>query len=71
MSLNQIYELISRPEDEIKPDKKNYDIVIANTVIRITIENNEYDWKLYEVYFKDKEVFTNHYITGHSVIVTI
>ena len=57
-------------------DKPKYSVITKQTVLHIMIENTiqkesyyEYNWNLYEVYFKDEGIVSNKFITGHSVII--
>ncbi len=57
-------------------DKPKYSVITKQSVLHIMIENTiqketyyEYDWNLYEVYFKDEGIVSNKFITGHSVII--
>ncbi len=57
-------------------NKPKYCVITKRSVLHIMIEdtihiesNYEYDWNLYEVYFKDDGIVSNKFITGHSVII--
>lgn len=68
LSMREICRMISRPDDEYTPNNSIYTVCICNTTIELEINESNYIWTLYEVYFKDPVPFTNKYITGHSVI---
>ena len=68
LSMREIYRMLSRPDDQYKLDNSIHSVCIANTTLGLGINDSNYIWTLYEVYFKDDKLFTNKYITGHSVI---
>jgi hypothetical protein len=67
--ISDIMKFISRPEDKYNlHDPKLYKVAKKTTTIEITINNDKYLWYLIEMYICDSNVYTNNYITGHSVI---
>jgi len=74
MKLSDINKYISRPQtkseiDKFKIDSNKYNVVSKKSYINININDIEYEWMLFEMYFKDCTLFENKYITGHSVII--
>lgn len=67
LPMNIIHRIISRPDNEVKPSNIKHKIVIIETEIDFIINGIDYRWNLNEIYFKDN-VYSNNYITGHSVI---
>ena len=71
-SIPDIMRFISRPEDEYNIyDPNLYKVVKSTTIINISINNDKYLWYLIEMYICDSNVYSNNYITGHSVIQTL
>ncbi len=71
MTMKEINNLLSRPDDEIKQFNnilQTHMVVFTNNLIEFSINDYNYEWSLYEVYFNDSNLFKNKYITGHSVI---
>jgi hypothetical protein len=68
---------IDRPDKEYwsSPEKLNdasLEVVTNDIIIEAEINGVVcYEWRLEEVYFKDKTLFKNSFITGHSVIKLI
>ncbi len=70
MHINKIKMFLSKTQTDITTLKPNfYDVVITQSVLNLTVNNNQYKWNLYEVYFKDSKLVENKFITGHSVIM--
>lgn len=68
LSMKEICRMISRPDDQYSPDNSIHKVQISNTLIKFTVGNTEYIWRLYEVFLINPGKFSNKYITGHSVI---
>lgn len=71
MPIQTIKSLISKPQTDIQHlDKPSYSVISKHTVLYFSIDSHTYHWNLYEVYFTNKNIVSNHFITGHSVINT-
>ncbi len=75
MSLKMILNYLSRPDlDYIEHLSKDieYKIVFKTTYLDLVIDDSNYQWKLFEVYFDNSNSIDfnliNKFITGHSVI---
>ncbi len=70
MSMKEIKKLLSRPDDELKlkSNDENHMISKNNTIISFSINSTNYEWLLYGIYFTDSKLFSNKFVTGHSVI---
>jgi hypothetical protein len=69
--MSSIVKMVSKQDDELfNPDIRDdvHDIVIKTTTINFTINEWPYRWLLMEMYFKNRTLFKNTFITGHSVI---
>lgn len=67
--VSQISQFISRPDNEYSYfNTKRYFVSNVRSIIKIKINYCEYEWNLYEKYMCNKNKFSNHFITGHSVI---
>lgn len=69
--IKNIMRYISRPDTEYKnyiDDNEFYDVVESTTYLDIIVDGYVYYWMLYEIYFADSTLFSNKFITGHSVI---
>ncbi len=63
--------MVSRPDDEYASYCNNgqrYPAKLKNTILYIMVDEQEYEWHLYEVCFEPSSPFRNKFITGHSVI---
>ncbi len=64
-----IIKLISKPQPDIFSLKKqSYKVINKKSILHIVVDEEIYNWDLYEVYFANKENVSNKFITGHSVI---
>ena len=71
MSIKEVMKYISRPETEYTKHIDNtelHEIINSKTFIDIKIDGFNYEWVLSEMYFSDIDLFSNKFITGHSVI---
>ena len=71
LTIGEVIRYISRPETEyIKKINSSelYEIINSKTLIDVKIDGFDYEWILYEMYFTNKDLFSNKFITGHSVI---
>jgi hypothetical protein len=66
-SIDEYYKKLQEEPNRV------YEVIISHTELELKIDGVEYLWSLYEVYFdeKDRHLFHNHFITGHSIIHNI
>ncbi len=70
MSIEKIKSLISKPQPDIQLlNQPTYTVISKRTILFFSINSHIYDWNLYEVYFTNQNIVSNHFITGHSVII--
>jgi len=70
MSIGKIKSLISKPQLDIQLlDQPTYKVNSKHTILYFSVNSHTYEWNLYEVYFTNKNIVSNHFITGHSVIL--
>ncbi len=69
LPISNIKCYLSKPQDDIHELKDgDYPIIFENCDLNLVIGNYNYTWTLYGVYFEDKNLVSNKFITGHSVI---
>ena len=75
MIIEEILRYISRPVEseylELQESGEEFDVIFKTTTLDMQIDNFNYNWMLYEVYFENhnpKLIGANKFITGHSVI---
>ncbi len=70
MSIEKIKSLISKPQADIQLlNQPTYSVISKNISLYFSINSHIYDWNLHEVYFTNQNIVSNHFITGHSVII--
>lgn len=67
---SSIIAYLSKEQEDIENlPNKMYPIVNEQTLLNLQIGLDKYEWHLYGIYFKDKSIVSNNFITGHSVIM--
>ncbi len=70
LTVPRIKAFISKPQPDIDTlTKQSYGVISKRTILNLTIDSKVYNWNLYEVYFKNENLLSNKFITGHSVIM--
>ncbi len=70
LSVPRIKAFISKIQPDIDTlTKQSYSVISKRTILHLTINSKVFNWNLYEVYFKNENLLSNKFITGHSVIM--
>ncbi len=67
---SSITAYLSKEQEDIENlPNKFYPIVNERVLLNLQVGSYRYEWHLYGIYFKDKNIVSNNFITGHSVIM--
>ncbi len=70
ISIEKIKNFMSKPQTDIdKLDKPKYGVISKRSILHLNVNTKVYNWNLYELYFKNEDLLTNKFITGHSAIM--